>query len=213
MVGCRRSMPANETKDKSGRWRTLKREALLDAALVRIAADGIDAFTMEGVAEEAGVAKGTIYLYFDSKRRLVEAAIAYSLDPLVDRVTRIMQSGTEPAVKLSRMAEANLEYFDEHRELFRVHLEGPYFPHTQAGRLHEEGYRTVLGHTIAVLREAIETGVFRAFDPAIAAAIWLESLTAFILRRLREEDRDSISSDVEALLDLFLHGLAGPAGP
>lgn len=201
-------MPARKPKSKSPRRRELKREVLLGAALERIASEGLGSFTMEGVAEEAGVAKGTIYLYFESKRELVEEAIAHSLEPLVLRVERIMESDADPTDKLRRMAEANLEFFDAQRQLFRTHVEGPYFPQTQTGRLRERGYRTVLGHTTRVVREAIEAGLFRAVDPALAATLWLESLTAFILHRLREEERPPIPAQVETLLDVFLHGLA-----
>ena len=205
-------MSAQTTRKRKGaRWRELKREVLLDAALVRITAEGLDAFTMEGVAEEAGVAKGTIYLYFDSKRELIEEAIAHGLDPLVCQVGRIMESDAEPVEKLRRMATANLEYFDERRKLFRIHLDGPYFPHTQSRRLQEKGYRKVLGHTARVLADGVETGALRAADPGIAAAMWLEALTTFILRRLREDGRPPIAEEVEAMLDLFLHGFAAPA--
>jgi AcrR family transcriptional regulator len=201
-------MPAPTSTSKSARSRELKREVLLEAALERIASEGLGSFTMEGVAEQAGVAKGTIYLYFENKRELVEEAIAHSLEPLVLRVERIMESDAEPADKLRRMAEANLELFDEQRQLFRTYVQGPYFPQTQTGRLRERAYRTVLGHTIRVVREAIDAGLFRAVDPTLAAAIWLESLTAFILRRLREEERGPIPAQVEILLDVFLHGFA-----
>lgn len=201
-------MSVRKAKSKSPRSRELKREVLLEAALERIASEGLGSFTMEGVAEQAGVAKGTIYLYFESKRELVEEAIAHSIEPLVLRVEAIMESDAEPADKLRRMAEANLEFFDEQRQLFRTHVQGPYFPQTQTGRLRERGYRTVLGHTTRVVREGIGAGLFRAVDPALAAAIWLEALTAFILRRLREEERGPIPAQVETLLDVFLHGFA-----
>ena len=201
-------MPAEPTKSRSDRWRELKRESLLDAALVRIAAEGIDAFTMESVAEEAGVAKGTIYLYFESKRELVEEAIAYSLDPLVERVVSMLSSDAAPIDKLRGMATANLEHFDEQRHLFRVHLDGPYFPHTQAGRLRERGYRTVLAHTTRVIEEAIAERCFRPVDSAIASAVWMESLVAVILRRLRGDDCEPVADAVDTLVDLFLHGAA-----
>lgn len=201
-------MSVRRAKSKSPRARELKREVLLEAALERIASEGLGSFTMEGVAEQAGVAKGTIYLYFESKRVLVEEAIAHSIEPLVLRVEAIMESDAEPVDKLRRTAEANLEFFDEQRQLFRTHVQGPYFPQTQTGRLRERGYRTVLGHTTRVVREGIDAGHFRAVDPALAAAIWLESLTAFILRRLREEERGPIPAQVDTLLDVFLHGFA-----
>lgn len=203
-------MPDRSKKTGSTRWRRLKREAMLEAALERIASDGPEALTIEAVAEQAGVAKGTIYLYFESKQQLVSEAIAHALDPLVEEVVALLRSDLAVEEKLRRMALANLAFFDEERELFRLHLSGPYFPRSQSGRLHERGYRTVLEETTRVVGEAVGAGAFRRFDPGIVAAVWLESLTAVILRRLRAEDLAPAGEEADALLALFLHGVAKP---
>lgn len=204
-------MPPQTKKRKTDRWRELKREAMLDAALVRITAEGPDGFTVEGVAEQAGVAKGTIYLYFASKQQLVAEAIAHALDPLVEEVVGLLGSDAGLEERLRGMARANFAFFDDQRELFRAHLTGPYFPQTQTGRLHERGYRTVLQHTTRCFEAAMEAGAFRRFDPGLAASVWLESLTAFILRRLRDDDWTPVAEEAETLLALFLHGIAVPA--
>lgn len=51
-----------------------RRQSIIDAAVQRVCASGFEALSMAEIAEEAGVAKGTLYLYFTSKEQLLEAA-------------------------------------------------------------------------------------------------------------------------------------------
>ena len=50
--------------------RDLRQRQLLDAALRVFARDGFDGASVASIADEAGVAKGSVYLYFDSKEAL-----------------------------------------------------------------------------------------------------------------------------------------------
>jgi len=68
------------------RWRRLPEERpqqILDAALSVFAEHGIDAAKLEEIAARAGVSKGTIYLYFDSKEELFRAVIRQKIGPLI----------------------------------------------------------------------------------------------------------------------------------
>ena len=54
---------------------------IIEAGLLEFAAQGFTSTKLDAVAERAGVAKGTIYLYFDSKERLFEAVVRKNLSP------------------------------------------------------------------------------------------------------------------------------------
>lgn len=197
--------------ERRSRWRELKRRELLSVAVELVRRDGLEALTMENVAEAAGVAKGTVYLYFESKRGLVASAIEKILDPLVVEVCRLLDSDGEPEEKLRQMAAANVVFFDRHRSLFRVFVHGRYAPRTQAERARDNHYRKVLTRTAGVLRQGISSGRFRPADPDVTAAIWLEALTVVLIRRLQSADPGSAEDAVDFLVDLFFHGLLRPA--
>ena len=192
------------------RWRELKRRELLTLAVELIHREGLESLTMEGVAAAAGVAKGTVYLYFDSKDRLVEQAIEKTLEPLVEEVCGLLESERVPEEKLRSMAIANLAYFDRHRSLFRVFTHDRYARRTHTRRSRDDHYRKVVGKTAEVIRDGIRQRRFRAADADTTAAIWLEALTVVLVRRLQAADSGPAEAAADSLLELFFYGLLLP---
>ena len=63
-----------------------RREAILEAALDEFSARGFAAARLEDVAKRAGVAKGTIYLYFADKEALFQELVRFQIGPVIERV-------------------------------------------------------------------------------------------------------------------------------
>ena len=64
-----------------------RREAILDAALTVFAERGFEAARLDDVAARAGVAKGTLYLYFKDKEALFEEVVRSAVSPVVERLS------------------------------------------------------------------------------------------------------------------------------
>src|SRR5215218_9571774 len=96
-----------------------KREAILAAALRLIARLGLHATPMSAVAREAGVATGTLYLYFPSKQAMINALY---LEVLADR-DHSMAADAEGARRDGAIGRAGLWAF--WHGLARWHLEHP----------------------------------------------------------------------------------------
>src|SRR5436305_12527199 len=71
---------------KAGQETADKRESILDAALDEFAARGFAHTRLDDVARRAGVAKGTIYLYFSDKETLFEDLVRTRLSPLIGTI-------------------------------------------------------------------------------------------------------------------------------
>ncbi len=69
-----------------------RREAILAAALDEFASRGFEAARLDDVARRAGVAKGTIYLYFRDKESLFQELVRTMLTPLVGTIEALGQS-------------------------------------------------------------------------------------------------------------------------
>jgi AcrR family transcriptional regulator len=91
-----------------------RRRAILEAALAEFAERGYAAARLDDVAARAGVAKGTLYLYFAHKEALFEQLIRSAVSPLIDRF-----AGLAAAADLSP-----LEALDKFFELFRREVLG-----------------------------------------------------------------------------------------
>src|SRR4051812_37383300 len=78
-------VPARHVRARAER-QAERRRAILDAALDEFAAAGFAAARLDDVAKRAGVAKGTIYLYFRDKESLFHELVRSMLSPIVGRI-------------------------------------------------------------------------------------------------------------------------------
>src|SRR5947208_2619045 len=99
-----------------------RREDLLHAARSILAEKGIAAATMSDVTEVAGVAKGTFYLYFDSKEALLGALKERFVDDLIARATSLYwRVGRDDWWALADVTvETLIDFVVEHADLIQV---------------------------------------------------------------------------------------------
>src|SRR6266511_1073275 len=91
-------------------------ESIQDAAMRVIARKGMAAATMQEIAEEAGVAKGTIYLYFRDRDELVEKTFETAITRLIARVEQAMDAEDSLEKKIGAAMSAKFAFFRENRE-------------------------------------------------------------------------------------------------
>jgi AcrR family transcriptional regulator len=137
-----------------------RRDAILDAALDEFSACGFEAARLDDVARRAGVAKGTIYLYFADKESLFFDLIRSRMAPVIGAVQMSLAQDLPLPVILDAVVELLLrEVFGTQRQqMVRLIIsEGTRFP-----ALAEFYYREVLSRILeaarAMLRRAVERG-------------------------------------------------------
>ncbi len=113
----------SKRQERQFQWEAMTRQAIQDAVARLVARRGTHALTMEQVASEAGVAKGTLYLHFKNKQDLMDSVKASSLEPLLQESEEILESSLGPREKIEQVMARRFSYFDQHRELFRFLLE------------------------------------------------------------------------------------------
>jgi AcrR family transcriptional regulator len=108
-----------------------RKRAILQAALHEFSQSGFAAARLEDVAARAGIAKGTLYLYFSNKQALFEELIRSYVSPVLDQV-ETQVAGTQPAhVMLQQLFELfRREVLDtERKHIIQLLIsEGPRFP-------------------------------------------------------------------------------------
>jgi AcrR family transcriptional regulator len=169
-----------------------RRQAILDAALTVFAERGFEAARLDDIAARAGIAKGTLYLYFADKEALFEALIRSAVDPILARLDAI---AAVPDMPMDMVLEALFSVFEKEvlgtRRKFLLRLiiaEGPRFP-----KIAEFHYRNVVSRIMPLIadaaRRAAERGELPTDGPArfpqlvvaplLVAVVW-ESLFARI---------------------------------
>ncbi len=88
---------------KSTTLRQDVRDSILDAAERLFRRYGYKKTTIDDLAREAGIGKGTVYLYFDSKESVALSVVDLEFDRIRDRLQRIGRSRGQPAARLRQM--------------------------------------------------------------------------------------------------------------
>jgi len=177
-----------------------------------IARKGMSAATMAEIADEAGIAKGTIYLYFRDRDELVEKTFETAITGLHQQVDSLL-AGTEPFdEKLRAMLRAAFAFFRENREFFRLYMsmrfpEGNAQQQRRQKRTCQPQYRTRVDRMAEALAEAMRRGEVRQADARRLALVITEATNALVIERVMEEAPPSEESDIELLATTILQGI------
>src|SRR5262245_34494180 len=93
---------------------------LLEAARSVFSKKGFHDATIDDVAYEAGVAKGTVYLYFKSKQDIYLSALRDGIETLIQEMRTVAASSANAEEKLRKLIATKIAYFDKHRDFFRI---------------------------------------------------------------------------------------------
>jgi len=96
-----------------------RRSELITSARRVFGAHGFANATMEAIAREADVAKGTVYLYYDSKRAIYEAAWRASMEELEALVKARVESAASLQEAIAAFVAARVEFFQARQDFFR----------------------------------------------------------------------------------------------
>ncbi len=187
----------NTTRRGTRRQPEASRRAILQAALVAFAQEGIAGARMDAIAAAAGVNKALLYYYFRDKEALYGAVLDDFFVRLLARVTAALD-GTGPAgERLLTYARAHFDCIAEsfhYARLFQGELmsAGRGKP-SHLTRVVERYIRPISVRLIAVLQEGIASGEFRNVDalqfaPSIAGMIVHYFVVAPVARKLFARD-------------------------
>ena len=188
-------------------------QSIQEAAIRVIARKGMASATMQEIAEEAGVAKGTIYLYFRDRDELVEKTFETAIGELHKRIDAALESDGPFAQRLRAVITAKLAFFNENREFFRLYHtlrmpEGSATQQRRQKRTCQPQYRARVDRLAAHLKSAMDAGEVRPLDPKRLALFLIETSTAIVLERLSEDAPPPESDDVELIVSTLLSGIA-----
>lgn len=186
-----------------------KRRQLLDAAVRVFARKGFHASRVGDIAEEAGVAHGLLYHYFESKDQVLEAVFHENWSVLVARIESVEETDEPAADQIRHIAAIVLRTWLHLPDVVRVVIQ-------EFGRSPELAERIgELTRPIEVLQRVIERGVERGefrkdVNPAFAATVVYgsidELLTGWVLGRLPSGEKDVATAE-QTLLEVTLLGL------
>lgn len=207
----------SKTRPKWRRRAEARPDEVLDAALDLFIASGFSATRVEDIARRAGISKGAVYLYFDSKEAILAALVRRSVVPVaVDAVSQsaLEQADAAETIRLmvrtvaGRMADGRI--FAIPRIIFAEAGNFPDLVQMYRREVIERG----IGALEALVKRGIEQGQFRPVNPRHAVRGIIGPLIAHLLlwRVFGFDDESDVDIDsfVESHLDLLFRGLSHP---
>ena len=187
------------------------RDLILDGVDALLARFGFRKMTMEDLAREVGIGKGTIYLHFPSKEELALAHVDRIAERLLLRLREIAAGPGSPSERLRRMLLArvldrfdSVTHYSQNLDDLLSSVRTPLLARRQA---HFEKEAAVLAE---VLRDGCAQGVFDGAEirASAQALVWCtNSLLPFSLSARELGERDELERRVHSIVDLMLKGL------
>jgi TetR/AcrR family fatty acid metabolism transcriptional regulator len=185
-----------------------KREAILRAAISVFARCGYFNSKVADIAREAGVADGTVYLYFKSKEEILHSIFDRSVDEALGAARKRVEQLTDPREKLRQIAHMHLERLGADRDLavvFQVELRG-------STKFMEEFSAAGFAEYLALIRSTFEegqrAGLFRAdLNARVVAKVLFGALDEMATNWILSKRRYKLAPMADQVLDIFLNGV------
>src|SRR5687768_4888454 len=189
-----------------------RRDAILRAAIDVFAGRGFFNAQVADVARAAGVAAGTVYLYFDSKDDLLVSIFERTMREAIAEGRAAVAPVRDPIEQLRTVARVHLDRMGRDRSLavvFQVELrQSTKFME----RLSSTLLREYLGIIRAIIVEGQKSGAFRKdLNATLAAKLFFGGLDEMATNWILSRRKYALASEADAIVDLFVHGAAAPA--
>jgi len=201
------------TPIRSAAARADRRDAILRAAIDVFAGRGFFNAQVADVARAAGVAAGTVYLYFESKDDLLVSIFERTMREAIADGRAAVAHMREPIEQLRTIARVHLDRMGRDRNLavvFQVELrQSTKFME----RLSSTQLREYLGIIRSIVVEGQKSGVFRKdVNATLAAKLFFGGLDEMATNWILSRRKYALASEADAIVDLFVHGAAAPRG-
>ncbi|MEM9302682.1 MAG: TetR/AcrR family transcriptional regulator [Pseudomonadota bacterium] len=187
----------------------LVRERLIASAARHFAVSGFEGANINQISLDAGLAKGTVYNYFATKRELFAAVLEVGSEDTV-ALYKEMSPTDDTASKLEALLEADVALTRRHEDFVKVLARELLATDADTRDLIDSGLEPLLACTETILREGRARGEVRRDRSAQQLADHLISLVIMLyVQHWRTRDRQPSWTDIPALtVDLFLNGAA-----
>lgn len=180
-----------------------RRRMILEAAGRVFVREGFYPATISEVAAEAGIAVGTLYLYFRKKEDLYVKLVEEKIEELLSLI-RAESQGEQGAIgKIRRIVAAEVNFFARNREYFGVHfLTCSDLPILLKQSLDRQ-YNTCMGIVTDIIRQGIDDGDIRSAAPADLACLLQGMINSMLDQWLIDDSLPSLTEKADWLANFF----------
>ena len=184
----------------------VRRTQLLKAARKVFQDKGFEGATIADIVGEAGVAQGTFYIYYPSKRAVAIALRDELMDRMATAVVSAMQSSTSFEGRLESLVSTSFQVARQNADLFKLAFIGADETHPE---LHSESpeHAVFLNITTDLFRGAVDAGEMKTMDPEMTARLVLGLLQHVLIEAFVSGDGQEAEDLQKAVKVLLSHAL------
>ncbi|KAJ50812.1 AcrR family transcriptional regulator [Clostridium tetanomorphum] len=179
---------------------------IFESAIKVFSIYGYDGATMDEIASQAGVAKGTLYYHFKSKEEIFKYIIQRGMDLIKQRVDEVVKEKDNSIEKLKAVCKVQLSMVYENRDFFKVIMSQLWGQELRQLQL-RENIQQFIQDIESYLQEAIKDGFIRKGEKSFMAYSMFGMLCSAAVYELINENHYNIDEVVENLMNYILKGI------
>jgi|ERR1035437_1020379 AcrR family transcriptional regulator len=186
------------------------RDLIFRVAKKLFARNGLTDTTMDDVAKEAHIGKGTIYHYFDSKEQIYCLIIEQDMDEIKKELEKLVAAESTPDKKLAAYIMGRMKFMSRFSGFYQM-FRKDYIDYYGYIRKAYEKYRDFeMGNITQFIKEGVEKNLFRIEDPDFAAFVIVQAIKGMEYQ-LALETPVEVERKVGIMLKIFLTGITNKA--
>lgn len=200
--------PAKSKKQVVSEFR---QSEIITAARQVFAEKGYIATTVDEIAARAGLAKGTIYVYFESKEQIYNAVLENDLETLRTLTLEKIAAADTAKAKIAAYINTRFEYCEKRRDFFRImHIEPSGSPVMSKAK-QREWLKEPVHQLTKGIEVAIRKGEVSSWPPETLAWTVADLTSGALQRRLLSTPSRTAREDADFLIDFIYAALQVPA--
>jgi AcrR family transcriptional regulator len=199
----------SEPADRPHRMRRQRRAQILEAAKAVFAEHGYHKAAINEIIRRAGIARGTFYLYFESKQKVFDSILAEALEQLRSRLFRIETDGgaPPPQVQLRQQLVQVFQYLLEDRHFTLMLLRQGLGTDTEVAERVTNFYGHAQDLIHRSLERGMEMGILRQHDPNLISAALLGAVRGILAQLIGANEQPDYEKVVDELIAFALRGV------
>lgn len=192
-----------------------KYELIIAASRKLIEEMGFSALTMDKVAAEAGIAKGTVYLYFKNKNELMDKVLSAGFERMFEKIKTRVKLEKPGIGQLKALIEENISHIYENGNFFKtifldeVNIVFLKKNSKESFNLRRKRYADFIGQ---IIKAGADCGEFRMDIDSLKGGYMLLALIKTgalynFINGTSQFTAEMIKSDTDEILNLFLRGI------
>jgi AcrR family transcriptional regulator len=198
----------NRKKANTEKLKAKRKEQILTASMKVFSRHGYQDADVDKIANLAGLGKGTVYRYFQSKENLFLSTLEWGLSSLKHDIWAAIEKVDDYLDRVQVALATHLKFFEKHRDFFRLLVQERAWAEMKSDRCDwREKHLSYIEHMQKILAEGMRKGYFKKIDTrSCAYALW--GLTNSLLYKwLISEKKYPIKRELTVIQKTFFEGI------